>query len=185
MGDGAELLDMWIEHQEAFGDMTLEDAIFLAKQQLSKHKNKNMKLNNCKVKWAHVHEPNNSFPPPTWSINIYLSGEQLNEVKAEGLPFKTDEEGAYIVAKRKTKTVEGKDIPAPRVVDMNKQPFNKEIGNGSVCNVIFDVYEWEYMKRKGKSAWLNAVQVVDWKEYLGKEDFDGTSEVPGSGMEDF
>lgn len=130
-----------------------------------------MILNNCKVKWAHVHEPNNNFPPPTWSINVYLNPEQLNAIKAERVPFKTDDEGAYIQAKRKTKTTEGKDIKPPRVVDINKQPFAKDIGNGSICNIILDFYDWEFNKKSGRGAWLNAVQVVEWKEYVGSEDF--------------
>lgn len=130
-----------------------------------------MILNNCKVKWAHVHEPNNNFPPPSWSVNVYLNGEQLNAVKAEGIPFKTDDDGAYIQAKRKVKTVSGKDMKPPRVVDMAKQPFTKEIGNGSICNVIITPYEWEFNKKTGKGAWLDAIQVVEWKEYVGSEDF--------------
>lgn len=137
-----------------------------------------MILNNCKVKWAHVHEPNNNFPPPAWSINIYLNAEQLNAVKAEGVPFKTDDDGAYIQAKRKVKTNEGKEIKPPRVVDMAKQPFTKEIGNWSVCNVIVDFYDWEFNKKSGRGAWLNAVQVVDWKEYVGSEDFGEPEEKP-------
>ncbi|HRA18802.1 MAG TPA: hypothetical protein PLZ24_16835 [Flavobacteriales bacterium] len=137
-----------------------------------------MILNNCKVKWAHVHEPNNNFPPPTWSINIYLNGEQLNAIKAEGIPFKTDDDGPYFQAKRKTANADGKAISPPRVVDLAKQPFAKEIGNGSVCNVIVDFYDWEFNKKKGRGAWLNAVQVVEWKEYVGSEDFGEPEAAP-------
>ena len=130
-----------------------------------------MILNNCKVKWAHVHEPDSRFPPPSWSVNIYLDPDQLTAVAKEGVPFKTDDDGPYIQAKRKTKNQKGSDVKPPRVVDMMKKPFTEEIGNGSICNVIVQPYDWTFGGKKGRGMWLDAIQVGTWDEYKGNEDF--------------
>ena len=44
--------------------------------------------------------------------------------------------------------------------------------------MIVDFYDWEFNKKSGRGAWLNAVQVVDWKEYVGSEDFGEPEEKP-------
>jgi len=45
--------------------------------------------------------------------------------------------------------------------------MNTAVGNGSVVNVKYNPYEWEFAGRKGIGANLNAIQVVDLVPYSG------------------
>lgn len=131
-----------------------------------------MILKNAKVKWAKLIHPDEMSGK--WSIDLYLTPEQLAAVKAEGIEPKLDNEGVpCITAGRKPKSAKGTDIPPPRVVDINRQHFKGAIGNGSVCNVIVSFYDWKFAGKTGRGTWLEAVQVIDLKEYTGREDFDG------------
>lgn len=130
-----------------------------------------MILKNCKVKWAKLVKPDEMSGK--WSINLYLTAEQLSNLKAEGIEPKIDKDDVpFVQATRKTKSTKGNEFDPPRVVDVSRKPFTKNIGNGSVCNVIVSIYDWEFNKKKGKGLWLEAVQVVDLKEHAGTEDFD-------------
>lgn len=130
-----------------------------------------MILKNAKVKWAKLIKPDEMSGK--WSINLYLTNEQLESLKAERIEAKVDKDGVpFIQATRKPKSSKGADIEPPRVVDIERKPFTKSIGNGSICNVIVSFYDWEFNKKEGRAVWLEAVQVVDLKDYAGSEDFD-------------
>lgn len=130
-----------------------------------------MILKNAKVKWAKLIKPDEMSGK--WSINLYLSAEQIEAVKKEGINPKEDKDGIpFVQATRKPKSSKGADIEPPRVVDAERKPFTKNIGNGSICNVIVSFYDWEFNKKTGRGVWLEAVQVVDLKDYAGSEDFD-------------
>lgn len=138
-----------------------------------------MILSNCKVKWAKVHQVDRTFTP-AWSIQVYLNSEQMDAVKAaatevsEGklaASFKHDDDGTYITCSRKEKKRDGTMNKAPRVVDAKKQPFTEEIGNGSVCSIIANAFAYDAAGKKGVTMILEAVQVVNWVEYKGNEDF--------------
>lgn len=130
-----------------------------------------MILKNAKVKWAKLIKPDEMSGK--WSINLYLTAEQIAELVKEGIEPKTDKDGVpFVQASRKPQSNKGATIAPPRVVDMNRKPFTGAIGNGSVCNVIVSIYDWKFAGKVGKGVWLEAVQVVDLKEYAGSEDFD-------------
>ena len=62
----------------------------------------------------------------------------------------------------------GQANSAPDVMDAQKRPIlNTLVGNGSIVNVLYRPYDWTYQKRKGRSASLEAVQVVDLVPYGG------------------
>lgn len=129
-----------------------------------------MILKNVKVKWAKLIKPDEMSGK--WSIDMYLTAEQLAEVQAEGIEPRIDKEGVpCITAARKPKSNKGTEIQPPRVVDIGRQPFKGAIGNGSLCNVIVSFYDWTFQKKTGRGVWLEAVQVVDLKEHVGREDF--------------
>ncbi len=142
-----------------------------------------MILNNCKVKWAHVHQVDRRFTP-RWTINVYLNAEQVNALRTDKVPLKNDDEGTYITATRNETRKDRTPNKPPRVVDMAKQPFTKEIGNGSVCNVIVTPFDYEFAGKKGVTVLLDAVQVVEWKEYVGEEDFGEPAQKPAVVGED-
>lgn len=139
-----------------------------------------MILTNCKVKWAKVHQVDRTFTP-AWSVQVYLNSEQIDAVKqaasevSEGklqASFKHDDDGTFITCSRKEKKRDGNMNKAPRVVDMQKQVFTEDIGNGSICNVITNAFAYDTAGKKGVTMILEAVQVVKWEEYKGNEDFE-------------
>jgi len=136
----------------------------------------NYVVKHAKVKWAKVYEPDNTFPPARWSVNVYPGEIDKQALLKLGVQFRTDEKdgGEFFTAKRNVETNAGKQLTAPRVVDAHKRPFTEAIGNGSVCNVIVNIYPWTFGKKKGMGAWLEAVQVVEHVKYESKErvDFD-------------
>lgn len=139
-----------------------------------------MILTGCKVKWAKVHQVDRTFTP-AWSVQVYLNPEQIVAIKAaaseasEGklqASFKHDDDGTYITCSRKEKKRDGSMNKPPRVVDIAKKPFAEEIGNGSICNVITNPFPYDTAGKKGVTMILEAVQVVNWVEYKGSEDFE-------------
>ena len=46
---------------------------------------------------------------------------------------------------------------------------NTMVGNGSLVNVLYSTYDWEYRGRKGVGADLRSVQVVDLIPYSSDE----------------
>ena len=136
----------------------------------------NFVVTNAKVKWAKVFEPDGTFPPARWSVNIYPNALDRDELSKHGIQFRTDEKdgGLFFVAKRNVETQAGKKMDPPRVVDGLKKPFAQPIGNGSVCNVIVNIYPWTFGKKTGIGAWLEAVQVVEHVPYEASDrpDFD-------------
>jgi hypothetical protein len=141
----------------------------------------NYVVKGAKVKWAKVYEPDGTFPPARWSVNVYPSEVDKAALLKLGIQFRTDDKdgGQFFVAKRNVETNAGKKMDPPRVVDAAKRPFTEPIGNGSTCNVIVNVYPWTFGKKTGMGAWLEAVQVVEHIPYASTErvDFD---EVPGA-----
>ena len=124
-------------------------------------------VKNARVKWAKVFEPDSTFPPARWSVNVYPNEQDKNALLKLGVQFRTDEKdgGEFFTAKRNVETNAGKKLTPPRVVDAHKQAFAEAIGNGSVCNIIVNVYPWTFGKKKGMGAWLEAVQVVEHVAY--------------------
>jgi hypothetical protein len=128
----------------------------------------------AKVKWAKVFEPDGTFPPARWSINVYPGDADKAALLKLGIQMRTDEKdgGEFFTAKRNVETNKGKKMDPPRVVDGLKRPFTDPIGNGSVCNVIVNVYPWTFGKKTGMGAWLDAVQVIEHVPYASTERVD-------------
>lgn len=134
-----------------------------------------MKLLNCKCKWAKLITPDEMSA--AWQIDLYPDQATLEQLKAEGIEPKLDDDGQpYVTAKRgtsfKTGAKAGTRRDPPMVVDGRKQPFNKLIGNGSIVNAIVGPYDWTFSGKKGRALGLEAVQVVTLVEYTGGDSFD-------------
>jgi hypothetical protein len=137
-----------------------------------------MKLTNVRCKWAKLSKPDEMSG--SWTIDLCVAAPQMAELEAHGFTsFKEVDGEFFVTAKRKPITSKGTAIDPPRVVDLNKRPFTGQIGNGSTVNAIVSVYDWKFKGKTGKGLWLEAVQVVDVKEYAGREDFDAV-DVPVS-----
>jgi hypothetical protein len=129
-------------------------------------------LSNVKVKWAALQEPDTKFEP-CWKIDIIITEEQANNLKAVGFKCRQDSDGDWILrAKKKVRTKSGKAQRAPLVVGRDgRTPITDNVGNGSLCNV--NVYA-KYVEVAGVThlpCYLNEVQVIDLVPYSGSTGF--------------
>ena len=119
--------------------------------------------------YAYTNQPDTKFDP-CWRVNLQVTDEEATKMKEVGLNVKRNDDGVYEykfkrnVAKKKGALVVGEN-PAPRVVDSNKEQFVGIIGNGSLVNVQWSPYNWEFKGKKGVSADLVAVQVLNLIPY--------------------
>ena len=125
--------------------------------------------------WASIVTPNTTYNEDgEWKIDVgNLSEEAMNLLVADGLEDrihnKDDARGSFITFKRKVMNAKTRQTnSSPSVLDAQKRPLiNTLVGNGSVVNVLYRPYDWTYQKRQGRSASLEAVQVVDLVPYGG------------------
>jgi len=116
------------------------------------------------AKWASLFEVNDLSQK--YEMNICnLDNSTVKALKELSIPVKEGEGdkedyGHYIIAKTKIE---------PKVMDAAKNPWpnNLSVGNGSKVKVSVSPYDWNFKKKSGTSASLNAVMVIDFKEYTG------------------
>jgi len=93
-------------------------------------------------------------------------------LKKDGLIVKNkgDDRGDFVTIKRKVKRKDGSKNRQPELMDGQKKLIpNTMVGNGSLVNVLYSTYDWEYRGRKGVGADLRSVQVVDLIPYSSDE----------------
>lgn len=153
------------------------------------NQSKHLVLKNVVVKYAKVIRPGMAFDdsqPPQWSVNMYVTDEDHRALMAEGAEAKKDKNGSpFYLAKRSTRNKKGEEVAPPAVVDGRKQPFDKEVGNGSVCNIAVTLFPWSKGARSGVLVYLNAVQVVNHVPFVSAGDaFDMIDTGDASGEKD-
>lgn len=137
--------------------------------------------------YARVHEPGKFGD---YFINLAVDQETAKRLKAEKVPLrkasdealpdgKTEKDYGPFIARFK----ESEDHP-PRVVNGNKEDIDDLIGNGSKVNVQYQVGEWNYKGKKGATAYLKAVQVVELVKYVPPAQELEFDVVEGSGSDD-
>lgn len=125
-----------------------------------------------KVKWASVQAPNTKFTPQ-WTIDVVLEKDEAKKLKSAGFNVKKDKDGDIILkCKKNVMRKDGTQNSPPRIVDAGKNPFKELIGNGSVCNVQYNPVDWEYAGKKGVSANLVGVQVLEHVAFGGGDEFE-------------
>ena len=127
-----------------------------------------------KCHYACITEPNTKFDP-VWSIQVEVNDSNRDIIDGAGLPItdKVDDRGEFVTIKRKVMRKDGTERKAPIVKDSQNNLWDgKKIANGSVVNVKAIPFDWDYAGKTGISADLAAVQVVDFVEWTGNEDFD-------------
>jgi hypothetical protein len=89
-----------------------------------------------------------------WSIMVGLDEANVALYKQTGLKGKLKDEGdSHAWAKftrPESKVIKGelRDFDPPTVT-YNGEPFKKLIGNGSIVKCVVQVYDYEYLKKKG------------------------------------
>jgi len=121
--------------------------------------------------WASVTTPNTKFEP-VYSVNLLVEDKVAKEFAAKGHKIKEMQEGSAIVIKRKAIDKKGNNRQPPKLVDIDKNPINDLIGNGSKVKVQY--HEWETSNQFGdfKGLDFQAMQVVDLVPY-GDRSSDG------------
>lgn len=127
-------------------------------------------LQNAKVRWASVQEPNTKYEP-VWEVQAVLTPEQAATLRSQNVPLK-EEDGELTYRFKRKVGGKKKDGSAytntpPTVVDGNKDPFTDLIGNDSICNIAYNIREWSMMGNSGVKADLTALQVVEHVPYSG------------------
>ena len=128
-------------------------------------------LKNVRVKYAKVIRPGKAYDesqPELWSVNMYLTDEDRDQLMARGINPKEDKDGSeFWVAKRNTVSKSGDTVKPPTIVTASKAPWSgDDIGNGSVCNIAVTLFPWVKSKtQKGTLLYLNAIQVVNHVPY--------------------
>lgn len=133
-----------------------------------------------KAYWASITRPNEKFEP-MWRIDLAVDDKTASEFQKEGFQIGetvVDNQTIknIIKFKRKVNKANGDKNQQPQLVDAEKNPLDKIVGNGSKVKVMYKSYDWNYKGKTGKGLDLQAVQVLDLVEYTPKEDF----EVEGS-----
>jgi len=141
--------------------------------------------------WASITRPNEKFEP-MWRIDLAVDDATASEFQKQGFSVGettiNDETIKNIIKfKRKVSKANGEKNQQPQLVDADKKPIDKIIGNGSKVKVMYKSYDWNYKGKTGKGLDLQAVQVLDLVEYTPNEDFtvEGTSSDGESINSDF
>jgi hypothetical protein len=116
-----------------------------------------------------------------WRLDLAVDDATASEFQKQGFSIGetviNDETIKNIIKfKRKVSKANGDRNQQPQLVDAEKKPLDKIVGNGSKVKVMYKSYDWNYKGKTGKGLDLQAVQVLDLVEYTPKEDF----EVEGS-----
>jgi hypothetical protein len=141
--------------------------------------------------WASITRPNEKFEP-MWRIDLAVDDATASEFQKQGFSVGettiNDETIKNIIKfKRKVSKANGDKNQQPQLVDAEKKPLDKIVGNGSKVKVMYKSYDWNYKGKTGKGLDLQAVQVLDLVEYTPNEDFtvEGTSSNGESINSDF
>jgi len=126
--------------------------------------------------WASLTRPNEKFEP-MWRIDLAVDDNTAADLAKEGIALgETVIDGNTIKNvvkfKRKVSKANGDKNQPPSLVDGQKQPLDKIVGNGSKVVIMYKSYDWNYKGKTGKGLDLQAVQVKNLVEYTPKEDFD-------------
>lgn len=138
-------------------------------------------LKGVKLSWAKLREnhpeKDEDGNPSAWCITAEVDKKTYlawKKKKMAGIRELTDDEGETtgycIKLSRKIKFKNGDDKPATEVFDKKLKPINVDevgIGNGSIGNVQYATYDYEYKGKKGVGVELVAVQITELVEYAG------------------
>src|SRR6056300_1787769 len=139
-----------------------------------------------KAYWASITRPNEKFEP-MWRLDLAVDDATASEFQKQGFSIgetSVDNETIKNIIKFKRKV--SKDNcdknQQPQLVDAEKKPLDKIVGNGSKVKVMYKSYDWNFKGKKGMGLDLQAVQVIDLVEYTPREDFDAV-ETSSSGVD--
>lgn len=127
------------------------------------------------VNYAKVYKPEtNQFGQSQFDIQLEFDKSRVKEMAMFGNPRPLPNGNLAINVSRSEKNKKGQ-IATIRVVDANKQPFDKPIGNGSTASILVSTYDAPMAKtlaNPGRKTILLAVQILNHIEYTPESDVD-------------
>lgn len=147
-------------------------------------------LRKVKVSWAKVLAPDTRFTPQ-WVIDVHLEKEHIDQLNKEAqeinpkfkVKLKTEDDGSKSIKLKRfvTKADGGANNPplvcGPKGKD---DPWDKLIGNGSVCNVQYTLVPYDNKFGKGVTNDLKGVQVLEHVSFAVQDGDEFDSEDTGS-----
>jgi hypothetical protein len=119
--------------------------------------------------WTSVLVPNETFEP-VYTVDLVISEEDAQDFNSRGVKVKDfslkDESGEpqyigkAVTIKRKVNAKNGRR-PAPKLYNLNKEPMDTTVGNGSAVKVQYNEFAWDYAGKSGVSLDFQAMQVLD------------------------
>ena len=143
-------------------------------------KARNYKIDDVTMNWARLDTPVNPFGTEQYELQLEISKEQADVMKANYFNVK-EKDGKFTVSlKRKAKKADGSDNGKVRVVNADLTPFEnvRSIGNGSKGSVIVFQYPYSAAGRKGVANSLTAVQIKDLVKYESTASVDFEAAAP-------
>jgi len=127
------------------------------------------------VNYAKLYEPehNERFNKTEFDIQLEFDKKRIKELEMFGNPRPLPNGNLAINVSRNHKNREGK-LASITVLDADKNPFDKPIGNGSKANVLVLTYPQAQAKTKanlGMKTILLAVQITEHVEYSPTGDY--------------
>lgn len=123
--------------------------------------------------WASVTTPNTKFEP-VYTVDLVVSEDVANDFEAKGYKVKEISNGDEVIGKaitfkRKVNGPNGMVRQAPKLLDVNKNPIDELVGNGSKVRVQYS--EWETSNKYGNFKGLDfqAMQVIDLVQYKSSD----------------
>lgn len=121
-----------------------------------------------KALWASVQAPNTKYDP-VYQIDLVIEDAQVAGAKKAGLKVKKTDDGNVIRFRRNQFRATGEENKKPVVVDATNRPMADLVGNGSLVNVQFTVFEYDNKFGKGTGSDLQGVQVLELVTYGGQD----------------
>jgi len=129
------------------------------------------------VNYAKVYKPEtNNFGKTEFDIQLEFDKSRIQEMSMFKNPRPLPNGNLAINISRPEKNSKG-EFAKLRIVDVNKEPFDKPIGNGSTASLIVSTYDSDKAKvhaNPGRYTILLAVQILNHVEYTPEStvDFD-------------
>lgn len=139
-----------------------------------------LRIDNVEVMWAHLIQPDTAFGGNKWCVDIVLPEELAADMEAAGFNMKQlkDKDKKVIhqnvvTAKREVATSKGTNKP-PALFGPDGSPgWDKDIGNGSICNLKLTARKWPVSSTI--TLYVEQVQVVKHVEFEAGGGFEDTT----------
>lgn len=134
----------------------------------------------CELYWPNLTRKNQLANKYTVDLAL-LSDEAVTALEDMGLKVnnKGDERGYYITCKSNNK-YRAFHPDGNEILIVDRTPLDEEddpqmgvvVANGSKAKCLVSFYDWEYMKKKGRSPTLRRMIISDLVEYVPEMDMD-------------